>query len=406
MNTSASRINIKASPFWRVLPNGMRRRWWLFRAFDLLVRYLSLPKRRRGLLAVRMDGIGDMVLFRTSLEHYTRAFGIATADITVLGCNSWRSIADEVFKGYRVICINEHAYARQSLYRFFVNLKVRALAPSITVIDAYFRRAMMADSLAWVANAPRTVVALPYINERTRAEYTWYLSQGWEVIDTGPYPTHEIVRHAAFLSHISGHEFIPEPPSIRWPARVGPAYITAPYAVLNPGSNEYGRRWPISQFVELARWLRRQGLEIVFVGKATEKVGCDELIHTLAKTAGVHDLTGRSTLDELLDVMKGAALVVSNDTGPAHVSIALGTSTVIVVGGGHFGCFVPYPESITPDHARFVHERMDCYHCFWRCHKRDDPKAPFPCVKAVPMAKVQEACADLLAITTADGTPA
>ena len=41
--------------------------------------------------------------------------------------------------------------------------------------------------------------------------------------------------------------------------------------------------------------------------------------------------------------MRSASAVLSNDSGPAHLSIALGTPTVVVVGGGHFGSFVPYP---------------------------------------------------------------
>ena len=108
------------------------------------------------------------------------------------------------------------------------------------------------------------------------------------------------------------------------------------------------------------------------------------------------DLTGTTTLPQLFDLMNNAALVVSNDTGPAHVAVGLGVPTVIVVGGGHFGCFVPYPESVRAEKARFVHQWMDCYHCFWRCHKRDDPNASFPCVAAVTMDQVWEACVELL----------
>jgi len=238
-----------------------------------------------------------------------------------------------------------------------------------------------------------------YMNERTRAEYTWYLSQGWEVMDTGPYPAHEIIRHANFVAAVSGGAAAPAPPVIAWPEAAPPAGIQGAYAVLNPGSNEYGRRWPLAQYVDLARRLRGRGLSVVFVGKADEKAagkaGRSE-IDGLADDPGVIDMTGRSTLPELLDLMRGAALVVSNDTGPAHVAIALQAPTVVIVGGGHFGCFVPYPDGVAPDHARFVYQPMDCYHCFWRCHKRSDPKASFPCVAAVTMAQVEEACDDLL----------
>ena len=273
---------------------------------------------------------------------------------------------------------------------------VHHLTPTITVCDAYFRRALMADSLAWVAGAPRTVVSLPYINEPTRAEFTYYLSQVDEIIDTGPYPTHEMTRHFRFLSHISGTEIAPTPSRLTWPDRRSSLAPATPYAVLNPGSNEYGRRWPLARYAELAGWLRGRGLAVVFVGKSDEKAdsnGLDEI----AAMDGVDNLTGRTSVAEMLDLMNGAALVVSNDTGPAHLAIGLGAPTVVIVGGGHFGCFVPYPDGLRPETARFVHHQMDCYHCFWRCHKRSDPSASFPCVSAVTMDQVESACAELLA---------
>ena len=63
-----SRISIKASGFWRLLPAGMRKRWWLFRPFDLIARNLPIISSPHDILVVRMDGIGDMTLFRQSLE--------------------------------------------------------------------------------------------------------------------------------------------------------------------------------------------------------------------------------------------------------------------------------------------------------------------------------------------------
>ena len=124
-NRSAVSVSVKSNTFWRWFPAGMRRRWWLFRLFDLFCRYVPVFKPRRGLVVIRMDGIGDMVLFRQSLDHYADAFSVDKSEITVIGCNSWQSIADEVFAGYRVISISEHAYAKKPLYRFGINIKIR-----------------------------------------------------------------------------------------------------------------------------------------------------------------------------------------------------------------------------------------------------------------------------------------
>lgn len=393
----ASRVEVKASAFWRLLPAGMRRRWWLFRPLDLIARHFPVLRVRRGVLVVRMDGIGDMVLFQRSLDAYAEAFGVDPADITVLGCDSWSSIADRAFGGARVVTIDEHAFARRPLYRLRIGLMVRRLAPKITVCDSYLRRAMMADSLVYISNAERSVVSYPYINEPTRSEFTFYLSQVDEIIDTGPYPTHEIVRHARFVSAVAGREIAPMPPSIPWacsrPAVVGDGR----YAVLNPGSNEHGRRWPFASYVRAAEKLLAEGWKVVFVGTRDERWDAQPL-EAISERDGVIDMTGKTTLSGLIDLMRHADLVISNDTGPAHLSIAVGAPTVVIVGGGHFTSFVPYPSEAMPENARFVYEVMECYHCFWRCHKRGSKFEVFPCVAAIPVERVWDACRDVAGI--------
>ena len=392
-------VRITTTAFWRTFPAGMRRRWWMFRPLDLIARHWPVFKKRRGVLVVRMDGIGDMVLFRRTLDHYADAFGVDKSDITVLGCKSWSNLADDVFQGYRVYAIDEHAYARRPLYRFKISLWVRGLAPAIAVSDSYMRRALMADSLVWVSSAPRTVSSRPYVSERTRSEFSYYLSQVDEINDTGPYPTHEIIRHFRFISAVTGATIPPEAPQITWRDQAPPIDAGAPYVVLNPGSNEPGRRWPLAGYAALAKTMRERGFRVVFVGRVEERSGHEEIeqaIRDAGETQGIIDMTGKTNLPELLDLMKHASLVVSNDTGPAHLSIALGRPTVVIVGGGHFGSFVPYPQEVTPANTRFVFQEMECYHCFWRCHRRANKFQLFPCIGAIAEDQVLRGCESLL----------
>ncbi len=385
--------------FWRMFPAGMPRRWWLFRLFDLLVRFAPVFGRKRGVVVVRMDGIGDMMLFRRSLDHYARAFGVSADAITVIGCHSWASIAPDLFGGFNVIPIDEHRFAKRPFYRALIAWRVRRLNAATAVCDQYFRRAMMADSLVWLSAAPESVVSMPYVNEPTRALYNYYLCQVSRIIDTGPYPTHEITRHAYFVSALLGRRIDPEPPTMDF-TPVPPVALTAPYAVMNPGCNEPGRRWPLASYVAVAERLLDQGWTVVFVGTGKEKWD-GNLPASLSAHARVVDLTGTTTLPELTAVMRDASLVVSNDTGPAHLSIAVGAPTVVVVGGGHFSSFVPYPPEATPSTARFVYKELDCYHCFWRCHLRAKDTDVFPCVDAVGVDAVWSACRDLMS----DATP-
>ena len=387
------KLEFNTNYFWRILPLGMRRRWWLFRAFDLFVCFWPIFKARKGLVIVRMDGIGDMVLFRNALDHYENVFGIPKSEITIVGCKSWSPITNELFEGYQVFTIDEHSYGKSIFYRTYINFCVRFVSPEIVVSDSYFRRALIADSLVWVMNAPNSIVSYPYINEATRIEFQYYLSLVSRVVDTGLYPTHELVRHANFLTQIGGEEIAPCLPVLSWVGTLTKK-IKSPYIVLNPGSNEFGRRWPLVNYIELATYFLEIGYRVVFVGK--EEDLSKRLTILITKNQKIINLIGKTNLAQLFDIINRASLIVSNDTGPAHVAIGLGTSTIVIVGGGHFGSFVPYPEHLISAKVRFLYKFMECYHCFWRCDKRTKTFESFPCVSGVLVEDVKNSCNEIL----------
>jgi hypothetical protein len=126
------------TPLWRALPGGMRRRWWMFRPLDLIPRHWPVFKKPRGVLVMRMDGIGDMVLFRRTLDRYAEVFGVDKSEITILDCASWANLADVVFEGYKVYAIDEHAFARRPFYRLKISLWVHGLASAVIVGGGHF----------------------------------------------------------------------------------------------------------------------------------------------------------------------------------------------------------------------------------------------------------------------------
>ncbi len=103
------------------------------------------------------------------------------------------------------------------------------------------------------------------------------------------------------------------------------------YAVLVPGSAHTNKCWPTERFAELAnRITQRFGLSVVATGMKSE-AGVVEKIQSMADVP-VTNLAGRTTLSELIALLKGAGLVVSNDTGPGHIAAATGVPLVLMFG--------------------------------------------------------------------------
>jgi ADP-heptose:LPS heptosyltransferase len=98
--------------------------------------------------------------------------------------------------------------------------------------------------------------------------------------------------------------------------------------------------------------------EWVLVGGKSEKVPQDLRLVLPAK---VRDLRGQTTLEELAQEIAQADLFLGVDTGPAHLALALGKPTVVVLGGGDYGRFLPYGKACVVTH------QMDCFQCHWEC---------------------------------------
>jgi ADP-heptose:LPS heptosyltransferase len=365
------------------------RRWFLFYPLDLIARFWPVFGKPHCVLVVRIDGIGDMVLFHPAFAHYVQALGVASSEITILGCQSWASLAPAFFPGVKFHAIDEHAYDRSPLYRFKISLWLRRQNFAVALLDSFMRKPLVADSLIYVSGAPTRIVARPYLSPKTQRLFDWYLGRCQRVIDTGPHPTHEIPRHFTFVSALAGRSVAPESPRLPWREDV-PA-VKQPYAIINFGANEPGRRWAFENFLAVAHDLAKRGLTVVFVGGPAEAAYKNRL-----GGEGFVDLIGATALDELLDLLHHAALVITNETGPAHLAIGLGAPTVTILGGGQFGGWMPFPADAAPSNQRVVYRRMPCYGCLWNCtqpYRRGDA---YPCVAEVEIAEVLSAAAELL----------
>jgi lipopolysaccharide heptosyltransferase I len=99
-----------------------------------------------------------------------------------------------------------------------------------------------------------------------------------------------------------------------------------PFAVLMPGANWATKRWPVERYAELAKVLKdRFGLESVTAGASADI--------KLAKTVNAKfDVTGKTTLRQIVALLERAKLVIGNDTGPMHMAAAMGVPLVTPYG--------------------------------------------------------------------------
>jgi len=103
--------------------------------------------------------------------------------------------------------------------------------------------------------------------------------------------------------------------------------LPRPWLGVGVGARWLTKRWPPEHFGALLREAQQQfGGTALFVGAADEGALADTTAHLLA--GPVRQLAGRTSLPQLAALLSRVDVMVSNDTGPLHLAVALGRPVV------------------------------------------------------------------------------
>jgi ADP-heptose:LPS heptosyltransferase len=170
--------------------------------------------------------------------------------------------------------------------------------------------------------------------------------------------------------------------------------VAGSYVVVHPGASVPARAWSPARHAALVDALVAAGHQVVVTGSPGER----PLTSSVAGRSrpGVVDLGGATDLAGLAAVLRGAAVVVAANTGPAHLAAAVGTPVVSI-----FAPTVPF-ERWRPwgvPCAVLGHLDIGCA----GCRARECPVAGHPCIDQVPVVDVVGAVERLLAGWPAPG---
>jgi heptosyltransferase-1 len=137
--------------------------------------------------------------------------------------------------------------------------------------------------------------------------------------------------------------------------------------VLNVGASWSSKLWPSSSWAELARLLASAGLSVHLSGGREDRAAAE----AIGRAAGVplRSHAGELSLRETAGLLASAELVISGDTGPLHMAVALGRPVLALFGASDPRRTAPFgqPEAV-------VQNPVDCSPCRKRvCHVPGHP---------------------------------
>ena len=358
----------------------------------------SVESRKPQVLLVRVDAIGDFVLWLDSatvlIDHYRKA----GYSVVLMANQAWANWAEDMQIVDEVWEVDVLRFNKKPIYRSKLILRIRNRGFKIAIQPTYSRVFRSGDSMMRASCASERIGS-----EGDESNITpWFksLSNRWftKLIPAENTPLMELKRNAEFMRGLGFIEFKAGLPVIH-PVSDALSYSLPklPYAVLVPSASWYGRAWPSINFIAIAYRLVECGLGIVVVGGAKDHDMARDLVDALPEK--VVNLVGKTSLSELVEILRSASVIISNETSSVHIGAAVNAPVVCILGGGHFGRFAPYQVEVSEDHLNLptiVTEKMNCFGCNWQCHYSRQATDPVKCIQDISVEKVWGAVEKIL----------
>lgn len=316
--------------------------------------------RHNFLLIVRLDAIGDYLLFRNFISSLIESDKYKGKHVTLVGNLAWKSLALELDSEFvdEFIWIDRKKFVHNYWYRYRKLKQITANGYETVVSSVFSREFFHADWVVRAANAKNKIGSAGDCSNMTPRQKT--ISDAWftELMPVRDGVLFEFYRNREFFENLLDKKIALAQPTINYVGQQKKFNLSKKYAVLFIGASASYRKWPIESFAATARQLSGcYGYDIVLCGGAEDTGFVSDF--SMSFNDEFVDQVGKTSLVDMMSILSGASILVSNETSIPHFAVALGLQEVVVIyNGAHFGRFVPYPERMTQSYHVIYHPEM------------------------------------------------
>ncbi|SHF60899.1 glycosyltransferase family 9 protein [Vibrio gazogenes] len=329
-----------------------------------IINLLIFPSKEiksKCLLIIRLDAIGDYILFRNYIKELKQSQKYKDFSITLLGNVVWKELAEELDSEYvdRFIWLDRNKFAKDLFYRFSMLKLITSNGYEVVINPVYSRDFFYTDMIVNLVSAQQKIGNTGNLSNIEKWQKKISDKFYDKLVSTDNEVLFEFSRSKTFFEYILAEKINLDKPHIELKPKALNFRLPDNYVVLFIGASAKYRRWSVENFSKIGSYLNEVfGYNIVLCGGPNDRD--ESKIFSNYFQGEYLDLIGKTSLVELLYVIYNGSLMIANETSAPHMAVALNMNNIFVISNGnHYGRFTPYPKCMTSSYHVVYHPEIE-----------------------------------------------
>lgn len=326
------------------IKNIIKHFWYSFR--DLFIPKSKGERVDNSLVIIRLDAIGDYILFRNFLEIIRKSTKYKDYQITLIGNKVWKPIAEKLDNEWidRFIWIDLKAFHKSLSDRKKSLLEIEDTTYDILFHPTYSRDYYISELIAKRVNAITKIASVGDLSNTSKWQKGISDKQYSKFIDSNE--LFEFSRNKQIVEVFIDQNINLIKPHLDSSGIEDHSIKSDNYITLFIGGGAEFRRWSIEKWTHLiSDLLDLYNFDIVIAGGPEDKTNGEVLKNHYITNDRVINSCGKTTLNQLISLISKSIILLSNETSAVHIAASLDTPVLVISNGNHYGRFTPYPNS-------------------------------------------------------------
>jgi len=308
--------------------------------------FLTSPKNHKenSILIIKMDAIGDYILFRNFLYILKSSITYKNYKITLVGNVVWKEIAETFDKDIidDFIWIDRKKFTSNIFYRFKMLKRITSNSYEVVIQPSYSRFFLEGDSIVKYISAKKKIGSEGDVSNLSKFSKSISDKYYTSLVKTDKKILFEFDRNKEFFTNICSQKLKIKLPKLSLKKYIPSLPLPENYVILFIGASSNSRKWSPEKYLDIAKFLiNNYGYNVVICGAPSDISDAQIICSSLENS--IINMVGKTSLVDLIFLIKSTKFVISNETSIPHIAVALGIPVIIIYNGIHFGRFTPYP---------------------------------------------------------------